>query len=263
VKPVLVPVALAVALAVSACSSSSTSTATSASAAGSSTSAAATAGGGAVGDTVDATGVITGMTEAMKAAKTGKMTMTSTNAGAGVLNATSEFEYTDTSQNQHLTMDMSGMSIEMVVLDGVMYLKGMPTSVTGGKAWVKIDPNGTDALSKQLAGSLSQMGVDSSLAAYQGAKATLVDTDGGGKHYRVDGLTLPSASTATGSAATAATTSPSVTTADFWLDSKGLPLKSSVTVGGLSGTVTVTYSGWGAPVTITAPPADQVGALAM
>ena len=48
---------------------------------------------------------------------------------------------------------------------------------------------------------------------------------------------------------------------DLWLDDQDRPAKMTTTTSGV--TMQVTYSDWGAPVTITAPPADQVGSLKM
>jgi hypothetical protein len=56
---------------------------------------------------------------------------------------------------------------------------------------------------------------------------------------------------------------------DVWLNSSGLPVQTTIDMPSINmgagasggGLITVTYSNWGAPVTITAPPADQVGGL--
>ncbi|HEX3784595.1 MAG TPA: hypothetical protein VHX38_33460 [Pseudonocardiaceae bacterium] len=56
---------------------------------------------------------------------------------------------------------------------------------------------------------------------------------------------------------------------DVWLNSSGLPVQTTIDMPSINmgagasggGLITVTYSNWGAPVTITPPPADQVGSL--
>lgn len=54
---------------------------------------------------------------------------------------------------------------------------------------------------------------------------------------------------------------------EVWLDGHGLPVQTTINMPSLSGAAgsdgvsTVTYTNWGAPVTITAPPADQVGTM--
>ena len=123
----------------------------------------------------------------------------------------------------------------------------MPTQMTGGKAWVKVDPNGTDEMSKALREGGSSSGDPQTMVnALKGGTATVVDTNGGNTHYRITGLSI---SGATG------------TTMDLTVDSKNLPVTSVVEASGAK--VTTTYSDWGAPVTVTAPPADQVGTMSI
>jgi hypothetical protein len=50
---------------------------------------------------------------------------------------------------------------------------------------------------------------------------------------------------------------------DVWLNSDNLPVRIafSENVAGAKTSITMTYRQWGAPVSIQAPPADQIGAL--
>lgn len=81
------------------------------------------------------------------------------------------------------------------------------------------------------------------------AAATKVGVEGGLTHYRVSGLEKGQA-------------------ADLWVDGQDRPMKLTATSPGASagasgGTVEIVYSDWGAPITVTAPPADQVGGTAL
>jgi len=122
--------------------SSSSSSSTSASSASTSTSASASAAGSAeeLGDR---------MAKAIVDAKSGKGKATA--SGSATLDLSMEFVFVDpTRMDMHATMATSGMNLEMVVKGGTFYMKGLPAAATGGKPWIKADPNGTDAFSKQM-----------------------------------------------------------------------------------------------------------------
>lgn len=57
----------------------------------------------------------------------------------------------------------------------------------------------------------------------------------------------------------------STETIDVWIDSHNLPVQETIVQNASSGATTTTldFSNWGAPVSITAPPADQTGTFAM
>ena len=121
-----------------------------------------------------------------------------------------------------------------------MYMKGLIKS-KDGKPWVKIDPNGTDEFSKRMAPQLkSAADLRSQVEVYEGSKATLIGTDAGVRHYRLTGVSSAPAQPF-----------------DIYLDASDLPVK--VTTKSDSMEMTITYSGFGDAVTVTAPPAAQVG----
>ena len=157
-----------------------------------------------------------------------------------VMTAKSEFVVVNGAMDSKATMSVAGGSMEVVSVGGVMYMKGLIKS-KDGKPWVKIDPNGTDEFSKRMAPQLkSAADLRSQVEVYEGSKATLIGTDAGVRHYRLTGVSSAPAQPF-----------------DIYLDASDLPVK--VTTKSDSMEMTITYSGFGDAVTVTAPPAAQVG----
>jgi hypothetical protein len=196
----------------------------------------------ATGD-LDGTGIAAKMVMALIKAGSGRYDMVSSGSAGGqqaTMTAKSEFVVVNGAMDSKATMTIAGSSMEVISVGGVMYLKGL-FKAKNGKPWVKIDPNGTDAFSKQMAPQLkSAADLRSQVEVYQGSKATLVGTDGGVRHYRLTGVS-------------SAPTQPF----DLYLDAQDRPVK--VTTTSSSVNMTITYSGFGDPITVSAPPADQVG----
>jgi hypothetical protein len=188
-----------------------------------------------------------------------------------------------------ITMAQLGQ-IEMILLNGTAYMK-IPSALsqflgTNGpvKPWIKIDPNGTDMVDKTVGPMLSQ-------AQQNFDPATTLDrlksagTITSTKQEQLDGQPVTHytitvdvqkliASLPPGDAQAQelkGVTDAGITTetTDLWVNSDNLPLKfvsvtpmPSLGTGSSSQTtVTVNFSDWGAPVTVNAPPADQVGSL--
>lgn len=162
--------------------------------------------------------------------------------GAIAVTGQTEFLFVDaTHLDTHATLKLGQQSLETVSKGGQLYIKGLPPASSGGKPWVRIDPKATDPLSKAMAGAVQQAGSPQSLSdAFNGSSATVVDTANGQTHYRLAGGQ-------TGSG-------------DLYVDGQNRPVRFLADASGTK--VQVAYSDWGAPVTITVPPADQVGSLA-
>lgn len=153
-----------------------------------------------------------------------------------------------------------------VVIDGSdRYVKLPPPLATAAKPWVKLSTSSSNLVVKQFATLL-----DTALAAGNlGALADLADaatstrtvgsepvdgTPATRYAVTVDPAKLPAElRTALGTAAIPV---------DLWLDAKQRPLRvrASVPLAGQPVAVTVTFSGYDRPVTITRPPAAQVAA---
>lgn len=229
-----------------ACSSSSTTTATSTTANQPTTS---TPAAPSVGSTASGAVIGARMVDAMTKAGSGKAVISSEGAtGAGAL--TGDVAYTiakDGSIASKGTVNVAGQSMEVISTGGMFYLKSAMVKASNGAPWVKIDPNGTDPLSKQLAPTLkSSADPRTQIEALKSSTATFVGTEGGLSHYKLSGL---------GGATVGAAD------VDVWLDSQDRPTKTTVTASGAK--ISSTYTDWGTPVTIAPPPADQVGTLAL
>ncbi|WP_295701058.1 hypothetical protein [Lapillicoccus sp.] len=196
-----------------------------------------------MGDTIDATELGTRMTDAMAKAKTGRGTF-SVNDGTSSTTMTEsmQFVFGATPQAQG-TLTVAGMTVVLLIAGGVAYMKGLPVQMTGGKPWVKIDPKGTDSLSRSVA----QLGT--SLADPRGALAKSLR----GRRAKViaqgGGLTTFDITSAALAGSTMVLT----------IDALDRPVTSTVTLP--KATLQVTYTDWGSPVTITVPPADQIGTV--
>lgn len=171
-------------------------------------------------------------------------------------------------------------NMEIRVLDNTAYLK-LPASIAqmegATKPWVKLDPNGSDPLSKAMAGSLqtAQQDVDPSamlnkIKSAGTITATSQDTVNGqpATHYTIT-VDPKKLTTNVAGLGTDANMLPSSMTMDYWVNSDNLPVKFTTAAsvpsptGGAPIQVNVTgnFTDWGQPVNITAPPADQVGTL--
>jgi len=206
----------------------------------------------------DAAGVMDGMTlskkmaDAFVAAKTGTLTMTMTSTGATTsavpVNGTITSKFAvqaDGKMDSMVTMALGPLNLDAVVAGGLMYMKMSGLKSKDGKPWIKIDPTGTDALSKQLAGQLGQAGDPrAQMEGYKDATVTLVSSSGGVTNYKLNGV-KSNGQTVNG---------------DVFIsveDSTGRPQKITMNISGVQ--AVGVFSAWGEPVSVTIPPADQVG----
>ncbi|CCH77346.1 conserved exported hypothetical protein [Nostocoides japonicum T1-X7] len=220
-----------------------------------------------VGDTVDLASVMGRSAEAVKAKKTGHMAMSLGSEGT----ADADVDYSRPSTAMRMSMKASGQTMEFIVVDKTIYLGGgMLSSMSDGKKWIKIDPNGTDALSKRMAPMLNRMDSlskdpASQFAGLKGVKATVTQADGSSTTYRVtltkEQLQAQKDREFPGLGGANANTLPDGVEYTITLDKDGLPRTMDTTVSGQH--VTVTMSKWGEPVDISAPPAGEVGTFSM
>lgn len=250
----LLGAALAAALGLAACSSSApaapaassavTDTAGSAGTATAPTTSATSATPGTAGS-VDGSALAQRVVAAMKNAKTGKATLTTTAAGMS-FDGTSSFVMTGPD-----TIDSSGtstvgqMNLEVRQVGQSLYVRGFPPELTGGKPWAQFDPKGTDPLSQQLREATTN-GPNQLVEQLKGTTARVVSSSGGTTVYEIEGLSvqgLPGA------------------TMQLTVDDQNRPVSSVVSAKDVQ--VKVAYADWGAPVTVERPPADQVGTLAL
>lgn len=180
-----------------------------------------------------------------------------------------------------LTYELPGLgSARMILVDDTFYFQLPPQAQKNGKPWVKLDPNGSDPLSKSLSGALKETKKNSDpaqlLKQLQDAgeiTATTQETLNGKQttHYSVTvdvkkyaGKVDPDLKDSLDKAAAAGVSSFPV---EVWVDQENLPVRATVSTPFTNPTtqqadkvkLTMDYTDWGKAVTVTAPPADQVG----
>ncbi len=212
-----------------------------------------------VGDTVSMADLGTRMSTAMRAKGSVSMSMTAPQVTmTGAMKVADPLAYT-------MSMKASGQSIDMIYVDKDLYLGGSAfASMLDGRQWVRLDPNGTDALSRQLAPMLKQMesaGDPSKM--YAGMSDVTMTVAAVGADTVTYAATLTRAQIAAFAKQHGQTIPSGAKVGDLTirlvLTRDGLPQKATTHVDGQD--VVVTYRDWGAPVHIAAPPADQVGTM--
>lgn len=160
-------------------------------------------------------------------------------------------DYTTTPPSSQMTVNLGGQSVEMVMIDGAIYMN--MGEMTGGM-WTQMDEATAEA-SGANADPLAQMRMFQD--AITGAELVGQEDVNGAQadHWK---LTVDSAAIAGDAAGAAAL--PDTIAYDVWLDGEGRFVKSLVEmdVAGQATSTETTMSGFGEPVTITAPPADQI-----
>jgi len=162
---------------------------------------------------------------------------------------------------ESMTMNMSGMQMQALLIDGAMYMKSpsMPTD-----KWVKITAKEFGSVSGGAMSSAltNPMGLFDQMSQYLTA-SKYVGTDrvngAQAKHYTLTidmagamkGMKLPSSSAAQ---------LPKSVDEDVWIDSRSRPVKVKVQMGSME-TMTMTLSDFGKRVSVKAPPASQVTSM--
>jgi hypothetical protein len=161
-------------------------------------------------------------------------------------------------------------NVQVVLANRVIYLKAPQLSrVTGnaGKPWVKIntaDPRSTFGSSfSRLLDQADPSKLTNTFKSIKGLRDLGADRVSGvdATHYRVK-IGIAAAAKAGGASATELRRAglPKVANVDVWIDAKQRPVRIAMTVGALV-KVNLTFTRWGAPVSVSAPPASQVGVL--
>ncbi|MET0433343.1 MAG: hypothetical protein ABW025_04175 [Cellulomonas sp.] len=202
------------------------------------------------------------VTAAAQAAGTVTMDMTTTGSGV-TQTASGVIRYTDGAQDLAMTMEVPGAgTIDFKMVGGVVYMQ-MP-ELTGDK-YLQIDPNDTsNPLSQSFAGMEGQFDPTGTLAGLADAVKSFEKVGepqevGGALAQEyvvvVDTAVLNDPAVAEELAA-AGTSLPPELTYSYWIDADDQMRRVTTEVAGVS--TDVTFSGWGEPVEITAPSADQL-----
>lgn len=234
----------------------------------------------------DLASVLNATTSALESKKSVKLALEAAEDGKTVT-GTGQARYGDQNVTS-MTIESDGQKSEVVFADNTLYVKlppGQLASLHTTKPWLKLAGDSADPTAKALAGSLGDAasGSDPGKAlALLGKAGTLTSTekvqlDGQAvTHYVVDvdyskaADQLPAGVPAQlrDSLKTKGVHAPM----DLWIDGNQLPVQVTTDVGPLlkaagapstgSTKSTVKYSDWGTPVTVQAPPADQVADFA-
>ncbi|WP_460828611.1 hypothetical protein [Nocardioides hungaricus] len=217
------------------------------------------------GDEVAPADFVQTVTDGLEASTTATMSMKMSAGSAGEMTADGQIDYTKSPPEVAMTMTspLGGGDMEVRMVGGIMYLS--LGQMTEGKFW-RIDPADPNS-------PLGQMGLGSMLDQFDPAKMLTSMQDGisqvvyAGQQDGLDqydltidmkqmldsmGGDLPKG---------AESQLPATMTYSLWLDDQGRFSKMSMDempMGGMSGSMEMTVSGWGEDVTIEAPPADQV-----
>lgn len=183
---------------------------------------------------------------------------------------------------EKMTMDTPNGSEQVLLVDNIFYMQIPGMQDLTNKPWIKIDTtdssNPANQIFTALVSSIKENADPSQMIKNLEAGGTLTGIDTaqlGGQsttHYKITvdidkmiaNQTDPTMKQLLGMAEQQGLKNYPV---EVWLDSHGLPVQTTIDMPAMSGAPgsggvsTVTYSNWGAPVTITAPPADQVGTM--
>lgn len=242
----------------------------------------------------DAAGLVDAAKESTAKAKTSKFTMDMTMGSMMSMKAEGQAEYAgaDTKMAMTMTMDMSGvpgaaesgaggnMSIEMIMLDKIMYMK-LPTGLGGGdasKPWMKMPIDQMGASGAQMTQSMEYSDPVKTIEMIQengkilnteqttvdGAPATKYSVElDAAKLFEKMGQPMP------------AGVKIDKMPMDVYLNADNLPVQIEMDLGKMmkdiaeqsgqqlpagmdSGKMIAKYTNWGEPVSIQAPPPDQV-----
>lgn len=213
------------------------------------------------GSSVDGQKVARQMANAMTAGKTAHATvnLAGKRLGEGDLELGNPPKVT-------MKVSQQGLNMEVRQVGGVTYIKGIPGMA---KPWIRLDPKGTDPFSKAMSsmGDLSKnydpRTAISMMAGVTGRDLGMAQVDGiSTRHYSFD-IHLSSygklLNPQTLKAVKGMIRGPIVVS--YWIGEDNLPRKviSMMQLQGKKVSTEVTYSDWGKPVTIVAPPASQLG----
>ncbi len=202
---------------------------------------------------------------------TADLTSAHLDADAGVLGGTVAGDFAMSGGKttaSDVTIDQGSGAIEIITVGDTSYAKLPAAHNTSGKPWVKVSADSTNEYVRGLAATTTITAAATDLAGVTGLvekAATSVQNKGSAKVGGVDttryALTIDPTKAPPGPLAeTIGLLGNDSIPIQLWLDSKDRPVKVVITVklGSQSLDLIVGLSAFDEPVTITAPPADQV-----
>ncbi|MGL5819843.1 MAG: hypothetical protein ACRCYR_19960 [Phycicoccus sp.] len=230
----------------------------------------AAAAGPKVGDTVPLTDLSAASNRSVSAKKTTHITMSFTGTEQGTYEA--DVDYRGKNPSVSMEIAQGGQTVDVLFVGGVLFVGSDGFAAQAdGKRWIKVDPDGDDAMSKAMGPFLTQMETAfvnpaEQLKGYDGVDATVTAVEADRVTYTVTLTTeqLRAAvkqGAAPGLDEAALAQLPDGITYEMTLDAAMLPVSMSMDLAGQS--MTVEYSDWGRPVTIAAPKKSEIGTVAM
>ncbi|OLF06557.1 hypothetical protein BLA60_31850 [Actinophytocola xinjiangensis] len=207
------------------------------------------------------------------------MTLAAEAAGQEI-NAEGDVEFSADDIKMTMDMEIPGQgSISMVFAEGIMYIE-MPQELEPGKSWIKIDPNGDDAMSKSLGStfdemrknadpraSLEQMKDAGEITAEEQVELNGEQTT----HYSIVLDAKKMAEQQSDPEAKKAMEMMDVTElpVELWVNEDQLPVRMTMTMAmsnpasgeAIESTFQMDYTNWGEPVEVTAPSEDQIAEM--
>ncbi|CAM2930109.1 hypothetical protein SAXI111661_09010 [Saccharomonospora xinjiangensis] len=172
-----------------------------------------------------------------------------------------------------MTMDMQGMSFDVIFVDNTMYMK-MPEGMNAdpSKPWVKMTSEDAAAMGGQSFDQMTEQNdptkVLEQLEQAGGEIKNTKETEVNGQQatqYTVE-VDLSKAGALLGDESTAGSIPEgTIIPVELYLNGDNLPVRVEMDMQSLAqaggAKIVMNYSDWGTPVDITAPPADQVGEM--
>lgn len=208
------------------------------------------------GETVDPADFVDRFQSGFENTTTAHETMSMTMGSNGSMTGEGDLDYTGDSPAMDMTMssDMAGGDVQVILVDGVFYLKA---AGMGGDKYLKMDLNDPNSPFGSLG---SQLDPQQALKSFgEGVKTvTYVGEDGGEDQYTVTVDTAKMLDSMGQDAADAAGAGmPDEISYDVWLDGEDRVTQMTIELGKM-GTMEMEISDFGKDVSIEAPPADQV-----
>jgi hypothetical protein len=160
-----------------------------------------------------------------------------------------------------MALELGGQKIQLILVDGVLYVEGLGLNSSPAKPWLKLDvSNPNNPLSQFLA-----LANPANFTAYFEGVTRVKDlgaetVDGvQAQHYAVtvDTAKMIAANPAFKGQDVSSLGLPTALTSDVYVDSDNLPIEISVAMDGVAN-FEAHFSSYGEPVDISAPPANQV-----
>lgn len=161
----------------------------------------------------------------------------------------------------HMSINVSGQPLQLVVVDRALYVKGTGFMSSPDKPWLKVNVGDANNPLAKLFDSANP----AAYAAYLKGITRLTDegvqtVDGvQTRHYSVtvDAAKMLAGNPAFQGQSAASLGVPRIVKGDVYVDSKNLPVKMTVSMGKVA-SFEAHFSRYGEPVSVQAPPADQV-----